>query len=69
MDALKYNKEADRRSWRHMQVFFDELFGQGQLSLPNAPSPLPVRREKKVAWITLHYQLTPTLLRDFDLYR
>jgi hypothetical protein len=30
MDALKYNKEADRRSWRHMQVFFDELFASGK---------------------------------------
>jgi dienelactone hydrolase len=30
MDALKYNKEADRRSWRHMQVFFDELFAPGK---------------------------------------
>lgn len=27
MDALKYNKKADQRSWRHMQLFFDELFG------------------------------------------
>lgn len=27
MDALKYDKAADARSWRHMQLFFDELFG------------------------------------------
>ncbi|MGH7254249.1 MAG: dienelactone hydrolase family protein [Nitrospirales bacterium] len=27
MDALKYDKAADVRSWRHMQLFFDELFG------------------------------------------
>lgn len=26
MDALKYNKKADERSWKHMQLFFDELF-------------------------------------------
>ena len=26
MDALKYDKQADERSWRHMQLFFDELF-------------------------------------------
>jgi dienelactone hydrolase len=30
MDSLKYNKEAYRRSWRHMQVFFDELFASGK---------------------------------------
>lgn len=30
IDALKYNEEADRRSWRHMQLFFDELFTQGK---------------------------------------
>ena len=30
MDALKYNKEADQRSWHHMQLFFDELFGAGR---------------------------------------
>ena len=30
MDALKYNKEADERSWKHMQLFFDELFREGQ---------------------------------------
>jgi dienelactone hydrolase len=28
MEALQYNKKADHRSWRHMQVFFDELFAQ-----------------------------------------
>ena len=28
MDALKYNKEADLRSWQHMQLFFDGLFTQ-----------------------------------------
>ncbi len=28
MDALKYNKNADERSWKHMQIFFDELFGK-----------------------------------------
>ncbi len=26
MDALKYNEAADRRSWKHMQVFFEEIF-------------------------------------------
>ena len=25
-DAVKYNKHADQRSWRHMQAFFDEIF-------------------------------------------
>ena len=30
MDALKYNKQADQRSWRHMQIFFDELFETGR---------------------------------------
>ncbi len=30
MDALQYNKEADQRSWKHMQLFFDELFAQGR---------------------------------------
>ncbi|GJL56112.1 MAG: hypothetical protein NPIRA02_32440 [Nitrospirales bacterium] len=28
MDALKYNKKADERSWKHMKLFFDELFGK-----------------------------------------
>jgi dienelactone hydrolase len=28
MEGLKYNKKADQRSWRHMQVFFDEIFAQ-----------------------------------------
>ncbi|MDC0936969.1 dienelactone hydrolase family protein [Pirellulales bacterium] len=27
IDGLRYNKEADQRSWQHMQMFFDELFG------------------------------------------
>jgi len=26
MDALKYNQEADVRSWKHMQLFFHEIF-------------------------------------------
>ena len=26
MDALQYNAQADKRSWKHMQVFFDEIF-------------------------------------------
>lgn len=26
MDALQYNQDADRRSWKHMQLFFDEIF-------------------------------------------
>jgi dienelactone hydrolase len=26
MDALAYNQSADRRSWQHMIVFFNELF-------------------------------------------
>ena len=30
MDALKYNKKADERSWKHMQIFFDELFGRSE---------------------------------------
>ena len=27
MDALKYSKSADQRSWAHMKVFFAEIFG------------------------------------------
>lgn len=27
LDALRYDKQADERSWTHMQLFFDELFG------------------------------------------
>ena len=26
MDGVAYSESADRRSWQHMQVFFDELF-------------------------------------------
>ena len=26
LDALQYNPQADRRSWKHMQIFFDEIF-------------------------------------------
>ncbi len=26
IDALKYNRQADERSWKHMQLFFDEIF-------------------------------------------
>ncbi len=26
IDALRYNPSADRRSWQHMQMFFDEIF-------------------------------------------
>jgi dienelactone hydrolase len=26
MDALRYNKSADQRSWAHMRLFFDEIF-------------------------------------------
>ena len=29
IEALGYNENADRRSWQHMQVFFDELFASG----------------------------------------
>ncbi len=28
LEALQYNEKADRRSWRHMQIFFEELFVQ-----------------------------------------
>ena len=28
LDGAKYNREADQRSWKAMQVFFDEIFGQ-----------------------------------------
>lgn len=27
LDGVGYHEDAARRSWRHMQVFFDELFG------------------------------------------
>ena len=30
IDALKYNKQADERSWRHMKLFFDEIFAVSQ---------------------------------------
>jgi dienelactone hydrolase len=30
MDALAYNRSADRRSWQHMTDFFDELFAAKQ---------------------------------------
>ncbi len=30
MDALKYNKKADVRSWNHMELFFEELFEVSQ---------------------------------------
>ena len=26
IDALKYDRQADERSWKHMQLFFDEIF-------------------------------------------
>lgn len=26
IDALQYDRQADERSWRHMQLFFDEIF-------------------------------------------
>jgi hypothetical protein len=26
MDALKYSKSADKRSWAHMKEFFKEIF-------------------------------------------
>ena len=26
IDALQYDRQADERSWQHMQLFFDELF-------------------------------------------
>ena len=26
IDALRYNQQADERSWRHMKLFFDEIF-------------------------------------------
>ncbi len=26
IDALKYDRHADERSWKHMQLFFDEIF-------------------------------------------
>ncbi len=28
LDGLKYDKNADQRSWRHMQDFFNEIFGK-----------------------------------------
>jgi dienelactone hydrolase len=28
MAALSYNKSADQRSWRHMKIFFDQIFGK-----------------------------------------
>jgi dienelactone hydrolase len=28
MDALKYSKSADQRSWKHMKVFFEEIFAK-----------------------------------------
>lgn len=27
VDGIKYDKQADERSWRHMQIFFEGLFG------------------------------------------
>ncbi len=27
LDGVKYDADADRRSWEHMKLFFDELFG------------------------------------------
>jgi dienelactone hydrolase len=27
IENLRYDKEADERSWKHMQLFFDEIFG------------------------------------------
>ena len=27
VEGLQYNERADRRSWEHMQVFFEEIFG------------------------------------------
>ena len=26
LDALKYDRQADERSWKQMQLFFEELF-------------------------------------------
>jgi dienelactone hydrolase len=26
IEALKYSKSADQRSWKHMKDFFDEIF-------------------------------------------
>ena len=26
IDALKYDRQADERSWKHMQLFFEEIF-------------------------------------------
>ncbi len=28
MDGVGYNEPADRRSWRHMRMFFDEMLGE-----------------------------------------
>ncbi len=28
IDGLRYDKDADQRSWQHMQMFFDEIFGE-----------------------------------------
>ena len=28
MEALGYSASADQRSWKHMQMFFDEIFGE-----------------------------------------
>ena len=30
IDGLKYNPDSDRRSWAHMKLFFDELFGNSK---------------------------------------
>jgi dienelactone hydrolase len=29
IDDLRYDEHADRRSWRHMQLFFEEIFATG----------------------------------------
>lgn len=29
IDNVRYDENADRRSWRHMQQFFNEIFGSG----------------------------------------
>jgi len=28
MQGLAYDAKADQRSWQHMKIFFDEIFGE-----------------------------------------
>ncbi len=34
IDALKYDQRANERSWKHMQLFFDEIFHGSEQGLP-----------------------------------